>query len=233
MFSMFKMYCYKMFRQKSLYVIWIIMLLFINIQTVSASFAQYSADFGAFYLIFASLFPVIFFSSDISSGFIKNYAGSVSHKNTIITARSAMIVVQNILTLAVMFIGLYVVTFFRGTDSGDFGFILKYYICTFLAGLACSFISMMFTELTRKTVPAVILTVAIGTGVISQLFGNISLLISNGSFNISNFMVTGIINQLGIDSANGDFYKLILIAVCYIVISAFISIFSIEKRDVV
>ena len=70
MFSMFKMYCYKMFRQKSLYVIWIIMLLFINIQTVSASFAQYSADFGAFYLIFASLFPVIFFSSDISSGFI-------------------------------------------------------------------------------------------------------------------------------------------------------------------
>ncbi|MGN0350146.1 MAG: hypothetical protein ACI4ES_00720 [Roseburia sp.] len=235
MFNIFKMYCYKMFRQKSLYVIWVIMLFFefISLQMTDGGFAEHSIDMGGFYILFAAIFPTIFFSVDITSGFIKNYAGSVSHRSKVMAARVAMTVVQNLLTLAVMFISLYIADSFSGRGLGEISFIFKYYVCTFLAGLACSFVGVMVTELTRKTVVAMILTISVGTGLISQISSLISLLVSNSKFDIGHFMVTSTFTQITLDSADTDFYATIAVAVCYIVCSVFISVISIEKRDIV
>ena len=235
MLNLFKMYCYKMFRQKSLYVIWIIMLLFefISVMMIEGGFAEHSADMGAFYIMLVSIFPAIFFSADINSGFIKNYAGSVSHRSMITVARVITTVVQNLLTLGFMLISIYVITVIRDAEIGDIGFIVKYYVCAFLAGLACSFMSIMFVELTRKTVSSMILTICVGTGLISQLASTFSMLFSNGSFNIGCITVTGTFTSLNLDSAVSDFYTAIIVAICYIVISVLICNFSIVKRDVV
>ncbi|MEE0858226.1 MAG: hypothetical protein U0M12_02005, partial [Acutalibacteraceae bacterium] len=177
--------------------------------------------------------PTIFFNADINSGYIKNYAGSVSHRSMITVARALMTVVQNLLTLGFTLISIYVITVIRGAEIGDMSFIVKYYICAFLAGLACSFISIMFVELTRKTVSSMILTICVGTGLISQITRTFSIMFSNGSFDIGRFMVTSTFTSLRLDSAVGDFYTVIIVAICYIVISALISNFSIVKRDVV
>lgn len=235
MFNLFKMYCYKMFRQKSLYAIWLIMLLFefISVMMIEGGFAEHSADMGAFYIVLVSIFPTIFFSADINSGYIKNYAGSISHRSMITTARVIMTVVQNLLTLGFTFISIYTITVIRGAEIGDISFIVKYYVCAFLAGLACSFMSIMFVELTRKTVSSMILSICVGTGLISQVAKTFSAMFSNGSFDIGSFMVTSTFTSLKIDSAVGDFYTAIIVAICYIVISCLISNFSIVKRDVV
>lgn len=235
MFNLFKMYCYKMFRQKSLYAIWLIMLLFefISVMMIEGGFAEHSADMGAFYIVLVSIFPTIFFSADINSGYIKNYAGSISHRSMITTARVIMTVVQNLLTLGFMFISIYTITVIRGAEIGDISFIVKYYVCAFLAGLACSFMSIMFVELTRKTVSSMILSICVGTGLISQVAKTFSAMFSNGSFDIGRFMVTSTFTSLKIDSAVSDFYTAIIVAICYIVISCLISNFSIVKRDVV
>lgn len=235
MFNLFKMYCYKMFRQKSLYAIWLIMLLFefISVMMIEGGFAEHSADMGAFYIVLVSIFPTIFFSADINSGYIKNYAGSISHRSMITTARVIMTVVQNLLTLGFTFISIYTITVIRGAEIGDISFIVKYYVCAFLAGLACSFMSIMFVELTRKTVSSMILSICVGTGLISQVAKTFSAMFSNGSFDIGRFMVTSTFTSLKIDSVVGDFYTAIIVAICYIVISCLISNFSIVKRDVV
>lgn len=132
MLNLFKMYCYKMFRQKSLYVIWLIILLFefISVKMIEGGFAEHSADMGAFYIVLASIFPTIFFSADINSGFIKNYAGSLPHRSMITAARAVMTVVQNLLTLGFMLISIYIITIIRGAEIGDISFIVKYYVCT-------------------------------------------------------------------------------------------------------
>lgn len=235
MFNLFKMYCYKMFRQKSLCAIWLIMLLFefISVMMIEGGFAEHSADMGAFYIVLVSIFPTIFFSADINSGYIKNYAGSISHRSMITTARVIMTVVQNLLTLGFTFISIYTITVIRGAEIGDISFIVKYYVCAFLAGLACSFMSIMFVELTRKTVSSMILSICVGTGLISQVAKTFSAMFSNGSFDIGRFMVTSTFTSLKIDSAVSDFYTAIIVAICYIVISCLISNFSIVKRDVV
>ena len=144
-----------------------------------------------------------------------------------------MILFQNLFTQAILFISLFGIAMFRGmTLIGD-AFLVKYYICMFLAGLACSFLSMMLTELTRRTVPAVILTISVGTGLLSQFAATVSAVFSNGRFNIGKYMVTGSFNQLNLESGTGEFKIVMLIAVCYSVVSVVISIFSIKKQDVV
>ena len=235
MLDLFKMYCYKMFRQKSLYIIWLFMFGFemLTVFTTKGGFTEVTVEMGGFYLIFSSIFTAIFFSGDISSGFIKNYAGSVSNRSTIIGSRMVMILVQNLLTQAVLFVSLLGIAMFKGITLAGNAFFVRYYICMFLAGLACSFLSMMFTELTRRTVPAVILTISVGTGLISQFAATVSALFSNGRFNIGNYMVTGSFNQLNLESATGEFKIVMIIAICYSIVSVAISILSINKQDVV
>lgn len=235
MLNIFKMYCYKMFRQKSLYVALIITLFFVflSIQMTEGGFVENSVEMGAFYILLTAIFPTIFFSADISSGFIKNYAGMVSHKGIVIVARAAMTFVQNLLTLAVVFASLYAVAIFSGTGIGNISFVLKYYVCVFLSGLACSFMGIMVSELLRKTVAAVILIISIGTGLISQILSLISLLITNNKFNIGRFTVTGTFTPLNLDSAPVDFSAAVIVAVCYIAVSFIVALISIEKRDIV
>lgn len=235
MFNLFKMYCYKMFRQKSFYVIWFIMLFieFISFLMTEGAFAEHSADVGAFYILIVAIFPTIFFCADISSGFIKNYAGTVSHKGMIMAARATTTFVQNLLTLAVVFTSLYAVTLFKGTGIGEISFILKYYVCMFLAGLACSFIGILITELTRNKVTSIILIIAIGSGLISQIASMLSLMITGSEFDIGGCTVTGRFPQLNLATPTGGFYEVAIIAICYIIISSLVCHFSIKKRDVV
>ena len=91
----------------------------------------------------------------------------------------------------------------------------------------------MVTELLRKTVPAMILTIAVGTGVVSQIANMASIVISGGRFDVSRLMVTGAFIQLGTDSVPRDFGAVMLIAACYMILTTIISVYSIQKRDVV
>lgn len=235
MLNLFKMYCYKMFRQKSFYVTMLIMLVFefISFLMTEGGFAEHSADVGAFYILIAAIFPTIFFCADISGGFIKNYAGAVSHKGIVMAARAAITFVQNLLTLAVVFTSLYMAALFQGTGTGEISFILKYYLCMFLAGLACSFMGVMITELTRKTVSAVLLIIVVGSGLISQIASLLSLQITGGKFDVGGFLITRAFPQLNAAAPTGAFYEVLIIAICYIAVSFMIGLFSIEKRDVV
>lgn len=235
MLNLFKMYCYKMFRQKSFYVIWLMMLFyeFISLQMTEGGFVEHSVDMGVFYITLVSIFPTIFFCADISNGFIKNYAGEVSHKGIVPAARAAAAFVQNLTTLVFAFTSLYVITLFTGAGIGEISFIFKYYLCMFFAGLACSFMGVMITELTRKTVSAVLLMLAIGSGLISRIASLLSLTFTSGKFDIGGFMITSTFPQLNLATPTGGFYEVIIIAICYIAVSFVISLFSIEKRDIV
>ena len=87
-----KMYCYRMFRQKSLYIIWAVtvVMILLNLQMIEQrTFSTLLCESGTLVTMLSPLFTAIFFSADHSSGFIKNYAGSVSDKTVIIAASAA------------------------------------------------------------------------------------------------------------------------------------------------
>ena len=227
-----KMYCYKMFRQKSLYIIWVLLVGFAFLSLPMAeemTFSGLLCETGAFYVLFVSIFSAVFFSADISSGFIKNYAGSVSDRSVIITARSLLVLIQNVLTMLVLVIADFCIT----RNIGDAKFGILFGICTFLAGMGCSFLALLVTELTRKTVPAIILTITIGSGIMCNLLGTISVLLTNGHFVASNFLVTGVLEVLSGTHSQTDAVIVILMSCVYILISFIVGIISIKKRDVV
>lgn len=102
-----KMYCYRMFRQKSLYIIWAItvVMILLNLQMIEQrTFSTLLCESGTLVTMLLPLCTAIFFSADHSSGFIKYYAGSVSDKTVIIAARAVIILIQNLLSCCVVVI---------------------------------------------------------------------------------------------------------------------------------
>jgi len=230
--GLIKMYCYKMFRQKSLYIIWVLLIGFAFLSLPMAeepTFSGLLCETGSFYILFASIFPAIFFSADISSGFIKNYAGSVSDRSVIIKARSLLVLIQNILTMLVLVITDFCIT----RNTGDIKFSILFGICTFLAGTGCSFLAILVTELFRKTVPAVIVTITIGSGIMCNLLGTISALLTNGAFIANNYLVTGMLETLGETHSQINAVMIILMSCIYILTSFIAGMISIKKRDIV
>ncbi|MBR1752606.1 MAG: hypothetical protein IJ740_17335 [Ruminococcus sp.] len=232
MTGLIKMYCYKMFRQKSLYIIWILLCGFVLVSksmTEDKTLSGLLCETGSFYLLLSSIFPAVFFSSDISCGFIKNYAGSVSGRGVIIGARAVLVIIQNLLTMIILIAANYLYTM----KTGDMSFAVRFSVCTFLAGLGCSFLAMLVTELFRKTVPAIIITITIGSGLICNLLGTVSGQITDGKFIANDYLVTGMLDMLSKTHLNDDALKTIVISCIYIIIAYAVSLISIKKRDVV
>ena len=232
MTGLVKMYCYKMFRQKSMYIIWgiIAVLMLINLTMISErTFSALLCESGSLILMLPSLFTAMFFSNDHSSGFIKNYAGTAADKGIIIAARAVTILINNILSFCVIFVSGLIFTH----HIGNINILIIYGICMFLAGLGCSFMAMLITELLRKTVPTIILTLATGSGILCELIGTIVALITNGDVIINPYLLTGIFNIFGETKMQSDAVKVICISIIYIVVSLLASTVSIKKRDVV
>lgn len=235
MFDLFKMYFYRVLRQKSLYVTWGIALIFelLSFQMTEGGYAEHFIDTGVLFLPLACIVPAILFSGELSGGFVKNYAGAVSKKAIIVGAKMLLMAIQNVLTLFFAAISLYVICAINGNTEVDLLFVGKYFVCTYLTGLVCSFFAMMLSELTRKTVSTILLVICISSGLFSQLAGMISLLISNGTLNLSNYMTTGVHARLMVGSTDSDFLWVIGVAVFYLIGTAVISAISVQKRDVV
>jgi ABC-type transport system involved in multi-copper enzyme maturation permease subunit len=102
-----------------------------------------------------------------------------------------------------------------------------------LAGLGCSFAVMLITDLFRKTVPALILTLAIGTGILCELISTITAFATDGDIIIKNYLLTGMFQIFGETQSSSDAVKVVLISVIYIAASLTASVFSIKKRDVI
>ena len=139
------------------------------------------------------LLTSILFSGDHSSGFIKNYAGSVSGRTVIIAARSVTVLIHNLLSCGIVILGALLMT----RSIGDTKSSLIYTLCMFLAGLGCSLIVMFITDLFRKTVPTIIITLAIGSGILCDLISTIAALATDGDIIIKNYILTGMFQIFG------------------------------------
>ena len=232
MTGLIKMYCYKMFRQKSLYVIWgiIAVMMLLNLTMIpERTFSALLCKSGSLTLIFPSLFTAMFFRNDHASGFIKNYAGSVADRSIIIAARAVIIFINNIFSWGVIAVSGLIFTH----HTGSINVAVMYGICMFLAGLGCSFAAMLITELFRKTVPVIILTLVTGSGILCELIAAIIALITNGNVIVKSYFLTGMFNIFGETQMQSDAVKVICISIIYIIVSLLASNVSIKKRDVV
>lgn len=221
-----------MFRQKSLYIIWAItvVMILLNLQMIEQrTFSTLLCESGTLVTMLSPLFTAIFFSADHSSGFIKNYVGSVSDKTVIIAARAVIILIQNLLSCCVVVISGLLLT----RSIGDTKIAVVYTMCMLLAGLGCSFAVMLITDLFRKTVPALILTLAIGTGILCELISTITAFATDGDIIIKNYLLTGMFQIFGETQSSSDAVKVVLISVIYIAAALTASVFSIKKRDVI
>lgn len=232
MIGLMKMYCYRLFRQLGLYIIWAIIALMMFVDSmlvVEKTFSAIISETGSFTFLLSSILTAVFFSADNSSGFIKNYAGSVSDRSVIAAARAVTALIIGTLTICFTVICAFLLTF----NIGDAQLATVYIGCLFLTTIGTSFIALLVSELFRKTVPTVIATIAISSGLVCELIGTITAMATDSKFILHEYCVTGMFKIYGNSLETAEAVRLVIVCAIYIVAAFSASIISIKKRDVV
>lgn len=232
MIGLIKMYCYRMFRQKGLYIIlgFIALMMFIDSQIVEEKlFSTVISETGSFVFLLSSVWTAVFFSADNSSGFIKNYAGSVRDRSVITAARTITAFIIDLLTICFAVICGLFLTF----NIGDAKFAATFLCCLLLTTFGTSCIALAVNEIFRKTIPVVIITIAISSSIVSELLGSVAALLTDGKVILHEYCVTGMFNIYCNSYEQADAVRLIIVSAIYIAVTTAACVISIKKRDVV
>lgn len=231
MFRLAKMYCYRLFRKKGIYMTCLLLAGFeflIKMMLENGSVSEIFARVGTFYLLFSAIAPAMFFCTDISTGFIKNYAGTMPDRGLITGARAIVAIVENIIFMTAFTLTALIVA---KADLGDESFLVYGGAALFVAGVGMSFVSICVTELLRKTVASIVTMMVIGFGLAGQLVPSLIALITK--IDTQPFFITCAVETMGNTQTMGDIVKTIAVSAGYIVCAYIISVVSIRKRDVV
>ena len=232
MTGLIKMYCYRSFRQLGLYIIWAIIAVMMLVDSMLVDEKTVSTiltETGSFAYLLSSVLTGVFFCADNTSGFIKNYAGSVSDRSVIAVARAVTALMIGTLTICFTVICAFLLTF----NIGDAQLTVVFTGCLFLTTIGTSFIALLVSELFRKTVPVVITTIAISSGLVCELIGTITAMITDSKFILHEYCVTGMFKLYSNSLEQADAARLVIVSLIYIAVTFAACVFSIKKRDVV
>lgn len=232
MTGLIKMYCYRLFRQLGLYIIWaiiVVMMLVDSMLVEEKTVSTILTETGSFAFLLSSVLTAVFFSADNASGFIKNYAGSVSDRSVIAAARAVTSLIIGTLTICFTVVCAFLLTF----NIGDAELAAVFTGCLFLTTIGTSFIALLVSELFRKTVPVVITTIAISSGLVCELIGTITAMITDSKFILHEYCVTGMFKLYSNSLEQADAVRLVIVSAIYIAVTFAASVLSIKKRDVV
>jgi len=236
MTGLIKMHLLKMLRQKGFYITILLFLLvtFGAKKTMGLlgnddfTFADTFALSAGFYPMFVALFPVFLFNKDISSGFIKNYGGSLPRREDIAIERIIFTVIENAIFFTVASLGVLAISGFNiELNLHMFGFLGILYI----AGVAMTLLCLLFVEVTRNNALSIVATILVGIGLVNTILSTLISLVFK-SVNISDFTLSGLLGGFNSSYNTQIALKLLAVSACYILIAAIGNIISTHKRDV-
>lgn len=189
-------------------------------------------------MVFLFVSAVSFLYQDFSDGYIKNIAGQVSNRSSIVFAKFIALAVHNMIFFIAVVLSNILGTAIAGAlviDGNIAGGILTLLIKWLLSMALCSILMFFAVGLKSKTF-ATILGVIFPLGALSLLYVGIDTLLMKflklgGGFSISNYMPDTLISSVNV-IYNVNIVNSVIVALVYTVLFCILTNFIFKKRDI-
>lgn len=185
-------------------------------------------------LMFQTVFIVMYIGDEIKSSFLKNINQVFPKKIELTLGKVAIICVYTLAIFITSFIIMSLSFYFMEgyLKFTEIGIFIKYILAEYLLYITYSIIIMFLAYLIRNSAVTLIIGLLESAGIlqiIDTIFHQIS---GNLSFSIMNYLISGNIVLLSIDSSNSIYLRVAILSIVYLVIMIILNTVILSKRDI-
>lgn len=185
-------------------------------------------------LMFQTVFIVMYIGDELKSSFLKNINQVFPKKIELTLGKVAIICVYTLAIFITSFIIMSLSFYFMEgyLKFTEIGIFIKYILTEYLLYITYSIIIMFLAYLIRNSAVTLIIGLLESAGIlqiIDTIFHQIS---GNLSFSIMNYLISGNIVLLSIDSSNSIYLRITLLSIIYLIIMIILNTMILSKRDI-
>ena len=185
-------------------------------------------------LMFQTVFIVMYIGDELKSSFLKNINQVFPKKIELTLGKVAIICVYTLAIFITSFIIMSLSFYFMEgyLKFTEIGIFIKYILTEYLLYITYSIIIMFLAYLIRNSAVTLIIGLLESAGIlqiIDTIFHQIS---GNSSFSIMNYLISGNIVLLSIDSSDSIYLRVTLLSIIYLVIMIILNTMILSKRDI-
>ena len=191
-------------------------------------------------LMFVSL--ISFSYADFAGGYIKNLAGQLPHKSSLIFSKFAVIGVHNLIFIAVgsasnvlANLTMSATGMLRITDDGKLGAAFLTLLLKWLVSMAIAAILLFITNGVRNKILATVVGVILGTGALGLAYFGLNTAVANifhtEGFDLNMYMPDSLMNNVNV-GANIAVVNAIVVSLVCIVLFTVLTVKVFKSRDI-
>lgn len=185
-------------------------------------------------LMFQTVFIVMYIGDELKSSFLKNINQVFPKKIELTLGKVAIICVYTLAVFITNFIIMSLSFYFMEgyLKFTEIGIFMKYILTEYLLYITYSIIIMFLAYLIRNSAVTLIIGLLESAGIlqiIDTIFHQIS---GNLSFSIMNYLISGNIVLLSIDSSDSIYLRVTLLSIIYLIIMIILNTMILSKRDI-
>lgn len=185
-------------------------------------------------LMFQTVFIVMYIGDELKSSFLKNINQVFPKKIELTLGKVAIICVYTLAIFITSFIIMSLSFYFMEgyLKFTEIAIFIKYILTEYLLYVTYSIIIMFLAYLIRNSAVTLIIGLLESAGIlqiIDTIFHQIS---GNLSFSIMNYLISGNIVLLSIDSSDSIYLRVTLLSIIYLVIMIILNTMILSKRDI-
>lgn len=185
-------------------------------------------------LMFQTVFIVMYIGDELKSSFLKNINQVFPKKIELTLGKVAIICVYTLAIFITNFIIMSLSFYFMEgyLKFTEIGIFIKYILTEYLLYITYSIIIIFLAYLIKNSAVTLIIGLLESAGIlqiIDTIFHQIS---GNSSFSIMNYLISGNIVLLSIDSSDSIYLRVTLLSIIYLIIMIILNTMILSKRDI-
>ena len=185
-------------------------------------------------LMFQTVFIVMYIGDELKSSFLKNINQVFPKKIELTLGKVAIICLYTLAIFITSFIIMSLSFYFMEgyLKFTEIGIFIKYILTEYLLYITYSIIIMFLAYLIKNSAVTLIIGLLESAGIlqiIDTIFHQIS---GNLSFSIMNYLISGNIVLLSIDSSDSIYLRVTLLSIIYLIIMIILNTMILSKRDI-
>ncbi len=204
-----------------------------NVLTIYSSFMS-----SGFYLFLSVIFTMIFALSENKNGYIKNIGGQVRHRWQLFVSKLTAIFIYifmfDLILLVVQSVIWFIAkgNFGAGSFSEYITFIISQFLLQYVFVIVCTAIAIITKSRVFSMTAAVCLSFGMGKLACMGIDAGIYKLL-NREVSLEKYLITTKISTMLPNMDMAQIRNIIVFAAVYFIVSVFVGIISVEKRDMV
>ncbi len=192
---------------------------------------------GKFIAIFLVIFAVLFSTTDINTGYIKNIGGQIKNRGSLILAKTVVLSIYSVVSMLVFLLlqSICMYICFGYLETGDTGIFLRYYGIQILLHCAFVLITMMIAVVLKNNVVSIAVVICLCMNLTVIFYGVIDKLVHEvgwKEFNLINYTISGKITMLSMNPGNRACLIASVLAVAFGLASVVLTTQVFRRRDI-